>query len=119
MTKTRKTIALISLMAIMFEGRLDAADTLQQQSPISGKSAVPSESMRPEFARAIPAKYQPVSGGFQVVGSGRMFNRALYGSHVRDDLQHRKLMAEQHWPLELLPLRPFDQPALKNGANNK
>lgn len=89
MTKIRQTIALISLMAIIFEGRLDAADTLQQQSPISGKSAVPSESTRSEFARAIPAKYQPVPGGFQVVGSGRMFNRALYGSHARDDLQHR------------------------------
>ena len=30
-----------------------------------------------------------------------------------------KLMAEQHRPSELFPLRPFDQPALKKGAGKK
>lgn len=38
---------------------------------------------------SIPARYQPASDGFQIVGSTQVFNRPLYGGHEQDDLKNR------------------------------
>ena len=34
-------------------------------------------------------RYQPVDNGYEIIGSREVFNRALYGGHVHDDLTER------------------------------
>ncbi len=43
----------------------------------------------------------------------------LADEHADMGAQLTKLMAEQHHPSDIFPLRPFDQPALNNRAGKK
>jgi hypothetical protein len=69
-------IVLISTLSVL---AWPAAGMAGEEAPTVGGAPLPGQTTR----------FQPVDGGYQLVGSTEVFNRPLYGGHAQDDLPER------------------------------